>query len=123
MALREQGAASQLTNKDPEENDVPQPLHSKSFKNPETTSFLLRAQQQDQLSAFKSKRARPMMDGALSPNHLDYRSEAASGRDSYYVANAMGVRPFKVSETPQMPPSDLTNYLNWVPTKEKVSLP
>lgn len=30
----------------------------------------------------------------------DYISEASSGKDKYVVANAMGVRPYKISETP-----------------------
>lgn len=51
----------------------------------------------------------------------DYRSEIPA-RDKFLVANAMGVRNFKVSETPQVRPSDLASYMNWVPNKDKQNL-
>jgi len=53
--------------------------------------------------------------GAFSPNG-DYRSEFGGSRDAFLVANAMGVRPLKMSETPTN--NDLTNYLNWMPSKD-----
>lgn len=62
--------------------------------------------------------------GLMSPQSglSDYRSEFGAAKDPYLVSNAMGMRPYKVSETPQSKNNDLQNYLNWIPNKDKINL-
>lgn len=64
--------------------------------------------------------------GFMSPQggsgYSDYKSEFGGPKEPYLVANAMGVRPYKVSETPNLKNAELQNYLNWVPNKEKFNL-
>ncbi len=64
--------------------------------------------------------------GEMSPQSYDYRSEVpsqASGarEGAFVVANAMGLKTYKPNETPNQKNNDLTNYLNWIPTKDKVT--
>ena len=62
--------------------------------------------------SFKAKMAARLggdRSGPMSPlgGNSDYKSEFGAGRDPYLVANAMGVRPYKMSETPQLKNNDL----------------
>lgn len=77
-------------------------------------SSIFKTKMQGKLNAYERS-------GALSPSG-DYRSEFGGSREAFLVANAMGMRPLKASETPQVRPSDLTNYLNWMPNKDKLNL-